>query len=248
MLLNEDYFNEIEITDDDITDKDTNYNNEQQPDIETYFNHMFSDYTHCIGIIIEQPDLYNNKVLWEQYYPHLIKRLNYVFSTYDIEYSEPIFMEFWDVIAFSKYKSQIYKYKYRIFNYHNFKVIGQETVHLDDSMKIMIFFNLPKFTSLKQAFRFICSILRNIKNDFPVRSSLKIHESSKYQFDCDREFMYIKNDYVDIIDNFLNLSYNMRILEYIYIILSYLVPEKASELNFHRSYGNLYDFLIQQCL
>ena len=28
MLLNEDYFNEIEITDDDITDKDTNHNND----------------------------------------------------------------------------------------------------------------------------------------------------------------------------------------------------------------------------
>ena len=246
MLLNEDYFNKIEITDDDITDKDTNHNNDQQPNIETYFNHMFSDYTHCIGIIIDQkqPDLYLNKVLWEQYYPHLI----YVFRTYNIEYSEPIFMEFWDAIAFSKYKSQIYKYSYRIFNYHNFKVIGQKNIHPNDSMKMMIFFNLPKFTSLKQAFRFICSILRNIKNDFPATSSLKIHESSKYQFDCDEKFIYIRNDYDGIIDNFLNLSYNMRILEYISNTLSYLIPEKASELNFHKSHCNLYDFLIQQCL
>ena len=83
MILTEDYFKDIEITDDDIESSDDIVisNNNEYATPEDWFMDMKSKYTHCIEIPLMRD------IQWKLNLKLIIKRLLYVFDTYGIEYS-----------------------------------------------------------------------------------------------------------------------------------------------------------------
>ena len=89
MILNEDYFKDIEITDDDIESSDDiviSHNNEYATPKE-WFMDMNTKYAHCIDIPLKRD------CQWKVNPKLIIKRLFYMFDAYGIEYSEPTLQE-----------------------------------------------------------------------------------------------------------------------------------------------------------
>ena len=89
MIINEDYFDDIEITDKDIESSEddvlSSYDKYDNP--EQMFKDMKSKYAHCIEIPLKRD------ISWKLKPNLIIKRLLYVFDTYGIEYSEPTLQE-----------------------------------------------------------------------------------------------------------------------------------------------------------
>ena len=85
MILNENYFDDLKLTDDDI---DSSYdiavsNNKEYDTTEEWFMDMKSKYTHCIEIPLKRD------IQWKLNPKPIIKRLFYLFDVYGMEYSEP---------------------------------------------------------------------------------------------------------------------------------------------------------------
>ena len=92
MRLNEDYFKDIEITD-DIISSDDNYMLPNTDDYDyangkEYYNAMSSKYSHYMFL-----GTLTDSELWTDKVPHMLKRLFYLFDLYGIEYSTPVVTE-----------------------------------------------------------------------------------------------------------------------------------------------------------
>ena len=89
MILNENYFDDLKLTDEDIESSEINasssYNKYDNP--EQMFIDMKSKYAHCIEIPLKQ------KYQWKWDLTLILKNLFYVFDVYSIEYSEPVLQE-----------------------------------------------------------------------------------------------------------------------------------------------------------
>ena len=154
MILNEDYFDDIEITDDDI---DISNNNEYATP-EEWFMDMKSKYTHCIEIPLSQD------YQWKWDLQLILKRLFYVFDTYGIEYSEPILQEY----AKRNFRNNYSKCNF--INYNKYKLILnyktlEDVNNSDNDISVVIFFNLPEVKTYKSVCKFVSSILSYIQND-----------------------------------------------------------------------------------
>lgn len=99
MLLNENYFDDIEITDDDIKTQDIvspessvtgTYANPEE-----WFNDMKSKYSHIMVIILQKNEIMSQTDIWETILPGMVKRLKYIFNAYGVEYSEPVIQDTW---------------------------------------------------------------------------------------------------------------------------------------------------------
>ena len=78
MRLNEDYFNDIEITDDDIDSSDDNYNTDDYANPEEYYKAMSSKYSHYIVINIDAEHIITDSDLWTDKIPRMLKKLSTV--------------------------------------------------------------------------------------------------------------------------------------------------------------------------
>ena len=89
MILNEDYFDDLKLTDEDIESSEANasssYNKYDNP--EQMFIDMKSKYAHCIEI----PLMHDYQWTWN--IQLILKRLFYIFDAYGMEYSEPTLQE-----------------------------------------------------------------------------------------------------------------------------------------------------------
>lgn len=91
MLLNENYFDDIEITNDDIISPDNDINlSGTFNNIEDMYRMIQSVYDRCLFIEIKRKDILLNDYLWDIQVPHLLRKLKTVFEMYGIEYSEPV--------------------------------------------------------------------------------------------------------------------------------------------------------------
>ena len=123
MLLNEDYFDDLKLTDDDIQTSDntnTALSDNSYYSPEQMYADLQSKYSTCICVehffrtqnFDEPPGIHG--------IPQLIKKLQYVFDAYGIDYSEPMLMcnidETQDNLL-NKFGSC------RFFNHHGYKLI-----------------------------------------------------------------------------------------------------------------------------
>ena len=160
MILNEDYFKDIEITDDDIessNDLVISHNNEYATP-EDWFMDMKSKYAHCIEIPL------NQEYQWKWDLPLILKRLFYIFDAYGIEYSEYSLHEFTN----QKFRSEFFQYNFIDYNGHRLMSkcnTPEEVTNNRNTISIVIFFNLPDVHSYKSACVFVSNILSYIQND-----------------------------------------------------------------------------------
>jgi hypothetical protein len=117
MILNENYFDDIEITDDDIISPDNDINLSGTFNNKDEMYHMIqSVYDHCLLIEIKRKDVLLNDYLWDKQVLHLLKKLKTIFEIYGIEeYSEPVLSEEPSVL-FSKILLLDKKYKLKDFH------------------------------------------------------------------------------------------------------------------------------------
>ena len=123
MILNENYFDDLKLTDDDIQTSDNIYtalSDNEYSSPEQMYADMQSKYSTCICVehlfrtqnFDEPPGIHG--------IPQLIKKLQYVFDAYGIDYSEPVLMcnmgETQDNLL-NKFGSC------RFFNHHGYKLI-----------------------------------------------------------------------------------------------------------------------------
>ena len=101
MLLKENYFDDIEITDDDIKTQDSHIESPESSVTGTYanpqewFNDMKSKYSYIMVINLQKHEIMSQTEIWETKLPSMIKRLNYIFNAYGVEYSEPVIQDTW---------------------------------------------------------------------------------------------------------------------------------------------------------
>ena len=98
MLLNENYFDDIEITDDDIKTMDSPIASPESgtyANPEEWFNDMKSKYFHIMVIILQKHEIMSQTDIWETKLPSMFKRLKYIFDAYGVEYSEPVIQDTW---------------------------------------------------------------------------------------------------------------------------------------------------------
>ena len=89
MILNENYFDDLKLTDEDIESSDaeasSSYDEYDNP--EQMFIDIKSKYAHSIEIPLRQ------KYQWKWDLSLILKRLFYIFDAYSIKYSEPVLQE-----------------------------------------------------------------------------------------------------------------------------------------------------------
>lgn len=92
MILNGNYFSDLDLTDDDIDSSDElpNLNTVGYTNPEEYYNAMSSKYSHYIVLDTETDNVLTDSNLWTNKIPHMLKRLFYMFDSYGMEYSTPV--------------------------------------------------------------------------------------------------------------------------------------------------------------
>ena len=142
MILNENYFDDIEITDDDIKSSDSiaASHNYEYATPEKYYNTMSSKYSHYMYLGIKTDEhILTDSDLWTNKIPCMLKRLFYLFDLYGIEYSTPVVTE------------PPYRVRYliddKLENCKFFDFYGYKSLNLEDDYEwasVLLFLNLPK--------------------------------------------------------------------------------------------------------
>ena len=148
MILKEDYFNDLDLTDDDIKSSDSivaSHNNEYANEKE-YYNDMLSKYSHYITLCIDADHIITDSVLWTDKIPHVLKKLFYLFDSYGMEYSTPV------VLQSDYFVKKYIKNKFKgckFFDFYGYKLITHYDIIKDieenrDVLSVILFFNPPK--------------------------------------------------------------------------------------------------------
>ena len=174
MLLNEDYFDKIEITDDDITSPDTE-DTAEYANPEEWFADMKSKYGHFLRIRIEEKDIIHKDYIWKSKVPHLLRNLQYVLDVYDIDYSQPTIQDYTIMYCDDNYIAC------NFIDLHNYKLISFRKSLADfkrssDYLYIVMFFNLPKVRSYKEVCQFAGSIIKPIMTNDDYKAFVPIFE------------------------------------------------------------------------
>ena len=154
MILKEDYFNDLNLTDDDIESSDDNYNTDTDDydyaNGKEYYKAMSSKYSHYIVLNIETYNNPTDSVLWTNKVPRMLKKLFYLFDSYEIKYSKPVVSEEdYNLKDFIKIEFKGCKF----FDFHEYKLItNHRTLNaalrtiktLEHRMGVLLFFNPPK--------------------------------------------------------------------------------------------------------
>ena len=180
MILNEDYFDNIDITDDDLESGKTElYNTDVNKDTTTLIKDMFSSYKQCLCFEFSTPfdeniythnwNLFDKTNKWNLF-RNTIRRVCRVFDAYDIKYSEPLFctMYDWDEISHGSCDNL------NIIDIENNKVLIKTNYSINKYYKhlaltsngliIFMFIDLPVFNSAKSAYRFLYRMANGLQN------------------------------------------------------------------------------------
>ena len=141
MILNEDYFNDLDLTDDNIND--INLNTDDYVNPEEYYNDMSSKYSHYIILGIKtNKHILTDSNLWTNKIPRVLKKLFYLFDSYGIEYSKPVVSEE-DYHVSHLIKTKLEDCKF--FDFHGYKLLTTyDTLEGFHELSVLLFFNLPK--------------------------------------------------------------------------------------------------------
>lgn len=161
MFINEDYFNDVEINDEDVTADDNNINDN---DAKALNNHLTSKYKQCIIIKLNTLSDYDFEEIDNRYISPIIKRLQYLFNVYDIEF-EYILRDETNPDDFMYNRAYIYDLgNHKVFSFYN----KEEYYERDcDELNIVLYLNLPDF-NYKDSYNFIDRIRYAVWKNDPV--------------------------------------------------------------------------------
>ena len=192
MLLNENYFDDLKLTDDDIEspDNDINlsgtFNNKDE-----MYRMIQSVYDQCLLIEIKKKDILLNDYLWDKQVLHLLKKLKTVFEIYGIEYSEPVLSKVPSVLFD---KILLSDKKYELKDFHKY----YKHLTYDDSIKkmyeptqynifVLIFFKSPVFSSYTSPGRLVGNIMKCLWHNTAVGTEYERFMIWNYDLSADRK-------------------------------------------------------------
>ena len=160
MILNEDYFDDLKLTDEDIESSDDNYNTDDYANPKEYYNDMSSKYSHYIALGIKtNKHILTDSNLWTNKIPCMLKKLFYLFDLYGIEYSKPVVSEEdYHISYLIKTKLEDCKF----FDFHGYKLFTYYDTLENQDLSVLLFFNLPKTQSYTAACKFVGNIMKTL--------------------------------------------------------------------------------------
>ena len=176
MILNEDFFDDIEIKDDDLKSDETGLYTDDIKDTNTLITNMFSSYKQCLCFEFSTPfDENRYRYFWNLFdktnkwnlFRNNIRRVCNVFNAYDIKYSEPLFCTMYDWKDIIHKKSDI---NLDIIDIENNKVLVKSVYNTkpykrlprENWLFIIMFIDLPVFNSAKRAYKFLYRMTNNL--------------------------------------------------------------------------------------
>lgn len=171
MILNEDYFDKLEITDDDIqTDdadiKDVDNTDSQNPS--KLIKSLYSRYTHFMEIQVMSMDvhycnLYAKTEEWNCI-SNALKQLSALFDAYDMDYSQPV------ASNYPGYTCLLYKDDLTSFKFKDKYTFITDDFANEDRLRefethagyVYVFFNLPELGTYCQKCKFMGRMINAI--------------------------------------------------------------------------------------
>lgn len=201
MLLNEDYFDDIEIKDDDLESGNPElYNDTHRPkDTRTLLKDLISSYKHCLCFTITIPqivwkrwNLFDKTDEWDVFRTAK-KRMCHVFDAYDIKYSEPFFCTHYDFIdiynkkfVFTDIYGKDFGNSLDIIDIESNKMIvyadkieKYKQLEPEDDLSMIMFVDLPEFSTLMRAYRFLQRFANSLQNMLIDNSDVVIYNTNK---------------------------------------------------------------------
>ena len=228
----EDIFNDL--TDDDIYNSVYTDDSVDKSDPKSLFEHLTYKYSHCMTICLGDSlhsgiDIFEIEKIWN-ILPALFKRINYFLNIYGIEHSEPLFLD--------KKRLRIYHNdysKYEIYDFKGFNIFTLKKEFIKDYQSLntiypTIYFNLPKFDTPKNIYRFIVYLTKTIwankrYQNYIISNKIQSSDDSLLFF-CHKPFMYIG------LGNIISLKSDKKRLSYTTIrdMIIFFFPEKKHEI------------------
>ena len=239
MLINEDYFDDIGLTDNDIEISVDRMNASEHidDDPEVLFKHYQSIYTGFMFLnLLTMEKIFQKTEEWKIISQKLDK-LKYIFNAYGIDCCVPYIID--ETSLHQQYKGEV---KYKIVNFNNYKILYKDTETDFDrftSLKIAIYFNIPKFKTYKKACDFIYILMKNIWVQKKYRDRDYIFDSFELRDSIDAtkylpENLSIKIESYDAMDELLYERLNP---ETIYNILRFFFPKQQRKIqNMYNNY------------
>ena len=173
MILHEDYFKDLEITDDDIasSDSDAVFNSDEiyYDTPAEYYNDMTSRYTHCLIFATPMSDFPMRTINWSVEISQMYKKISYLFDAYGIEYSQLTLVE---PIASIRLRNEFNNCNFIDFcgyklitKYDSLEEFTKSPCAKRSLLNIVMFFNLPKLHSYKTACTFVGKIMKCLWNN-----------------------------------------------------------------------------------
>ena len=148
MIINEDYFKELELTDDDIISDDSGQPTHIYKDYGDYSRHLTTQFKQCIIIhtsVFE--DLFYNKTLWNTTIPNMLKRVELVLDVYNVDYEITFRDNTYQCVTMQSYPVGNY-------NVYSFYDTAEDFYDGARSAFVIIYCNFPKFT-YKESYNFV---------------------------------------------------------------------------------------------
>ena len=243
MILNEDYFDNIDITDDDLKSGETGLYTDVNKDTTTLIKDMFSSYKQCLCLKFAIPfdenrpsqnfdvwNLFDKTNKWNLF-RNTIRRVYNVFDAYGIKYSEPFFCTKLDWYEISN-DSNV---DWDIINIENNKVLVKSVYDIklykhmptSNGLNIFMFIDLPVFNSAKSAYRFLYRFANSLQNmiqnndkNMVVVYHLNKNNQGQYVYDDSN------GDNIKILLNDVRINFFIKsiMLRYIKDDILYLLP------------------------
>ena len=165
MILNENYFDEIEITDNDIESSDSDDIDYANPT--EYYDAMTSKYTHCMIFEISMNNVLIHPDKWTVDIPCMFKHFLYLLDLYEIEHSQPTVVE---ATASIHLKNKFKNCKF--FDFYGYKLITDCNSLEEFSIfcsktviNMVLFFNVPEVHSYITACKLVGNMMKCLWKD-----------------------------------------------------------------------------------
>ena len=189
MILNEDYFKDLEIEDEDIVSDDDTLDVEKPKMTIEDFCKLPEQYDYLIKIMIRKKNDKETTSFLTSLLPKLFKRLDVIFDSYGIEHSQYVL------------RSTYYTGKNNtILDFGNYQLFCDdciEDIYINDTYQdflICVYANYPKF-SYKRAFRFVYTMLNIFKIDEHFHS-IRFEPTKQHTKDMEIGIFYYPFSYI----------------------------------------------------
>ena len=238
MILNEDFFNDVEIKDEDLNAEEPNLTvgEPNEKTLRELIEHNMSESEMFLWIRINL--FYNSANIWHRI-KRIMKRLKYMFDIYNISISEPFLT--YDVVYLKKLEDENFSDDYTFIQHEGcilyfpedeLKKYGPDGAVMDEELNLFVFLDkkIPVFTTARSAYNFVNNLNKCIWKD----------ATNQYENECFEWYDFYNNinDFDAMFGiRYVNLYENDN-ADNMFDSIKKLVPEELAEQLMHIKLSN----------